>query len=162
MGIHLRRTTEADLDFVLAAEQNEENRPFIGSWTREQHTAALSDQDLGHFIVARDIDDRPVGYIILAGLAQIHQSIEFRRVVITDKHKGYGRKTLRLVKKMAFETWHAHRLWLDVRDHNLRARHVYETEGFVIEGVLRECIRTGEGFESLVVMSMLQSEYKEE
>ena len=79
---------------------------------------------------------------------------------MTEKGKGYGKEALRLVKKMAFQELKAHRLWLDVKEHNVRARHVYESEGFVAEGVLRECIKAEVGFESLVVMSMLCGEYQ--
>jgi diamine N-acetyltransferase len=41
----------------------------------------------------------------------------------------------------------------------MRACHLYESEGFVREGVLRECIWNGETYESLIVMSMLEQEY---
>jgi diamine N-acetyltransferase len=160
MDIRLRRKLESDVDFVLDVELSDENSPFVIAWTHEQHKQALSNQDLLHLIVERCHDNKPIGYIILAGLEQQHQSIEFRRIVITEKGKGYGRESLRLVKKMLFEELFAHRLWLDVKDHNLRARHVYETEGFIVEGVLRECLKTGENFESLVILSMLQSEYQ--
>jgi len=160
MDIFLRRTLEPDLDFVLAAELSSENSPFVVAWTHEQHKQALSGKDLLHLIVERCSDHKPVGYVILAGLEQQHQSIELRRIVITDKGKGYGRESLRLIKKMAFGELFAHRLWLDVKDHNVRARHIYEAEGFRVEGVLRECLKTGEQFESLVVLSMLQSEYQ--
>jgi len=160
MTIRLCRTCEDDLDFVLNAELDPENRPFIGSWTREEHLQALADPDFAHLVIEKDDDKRPIGYAILVGLAQPHQSIEFLRLVIADKGKGYGKETLRLVKKLAFEELDAHRLWLDVRDHNVRARHVYEAEGFVFEGILRECHKVGDHFESLVVMSMLRSEYE--
>ena len=160
MRICLRRTLESDLDFVLAVELSSENLAFVIAWTHEQHKQALLNKDFLHFIVERCHDNKPIGYIILAGLEQHHQSLEFRRIVITDKGKGYGRESLRLIKKLAFEELSAHRLWLDVKDHNLRARHVYEAEGFIVEGVLRECLKTGENFESLVVLSMLQSEYQ--
>ena len=33
-----------------------------------------------------------------------------------------------------------HRLWLDVMDHNPRARHLYASEGFTHEGTLREAL----------------------
>lgn len=160
MGICLRRTLESDLDFVLDAELSDENSSFVIAWTHEQHKQALSNKDLLHLIVERCDDHKPVGYIILAGLEQPHQSIEFRRIVITDKGKGYGKEALRLIKKMAFEELSAHRLWLDVKAHNLRARHVYEAEGFIVEGILRECLKTGEKFDSLVVLSMLRNEYQ--
>jgi RimJ/RimL family protein N-acetyltransferase len=66
---------------------------------------------------------------------------------------------LRLIKNLAFEQLHAHRLWLDVKDFNYIARRLYEKEGFIVEGILRECIKVGDRFESLVLMSTLQSEY---
>ena len=66
---------------------------------------------------------------------------------------------LRVAKKVAFDDLGAHRLWLDVKTHNTRAKALYDSEGFVVEGLLRESVRTDSGFESLVVMSMLQSEF---
>jgi len=160
MNVCLRRTLESDIDFVLSAENADENLPFIIAWTREQHMHALSNRDLQHLIIERCVDAGPVGYVILAGLGQVHQSIELRRMVVTEKNKGYGREALRLIKKKAFEELCAHRLWLDVKDHNLHARHVYESEGFIVEGVLRECIKSTGKFESLVVLSILQGEYQ--
>jgi RimJ/RimL family protein N-acetyltransferase len=159
MNIRLLRTSEADLDFVVSAEQHAENRSFVTEWPREQHLGALTSENLAHLIIESTTEGRRVGYLILAGLADANQSIEFRRILVTEKGKGYGKQALRLVKKLAFEKLKAHRLWLDVKEHNVRARHLYEAEGFVVEGVLRECIKADVGFESLVVMSMLSGEY---
>ncbi|HJU56200.1 MAG TPA: GNAT family protein, partial [Pyrinomonadaceae bacterium] len=159
MMIRLRRTAEGDLDFVLAAEGAEDNRRFVSQWTRGQHREAMSHPDLAHLVVESVEDGRSVGYVIMAGLRDANRAVEFRRVVITDKGKGYGREVLRAVKKMAFRELKAHRLWLDVKEHNRRARLLYESEGFVVEGVLRECVSAGGGWESLVLMSVLEQEY---
>lgn len=158
MNIILRRTLRSDLDFVITAEQA--NSSFVIAWTREQHKLSLSNKDVAHLIIERRDDNKPIGFIILAGLEQPHQSIEFRRIVVVDQGKGCGRAALRLIKKMAFDELGAHRLWLDVKEHNLRARHLYESEGFVVEGVLRECLRQGNQFESLIILSILKSEYQ--
>ena len=43
------------------------------------------------------------------------------------------------------------------------ARHpraLYEAEGFVVEGVLRECLKEESGFGSLVVMALLVSDWR--
>ena len=162
MKVRLRRTAEGDLDFVLAAEGAEENRRFVGQWTREQHREALSNPDLAHLVVESVEDGRPVGYVIMAGLLDADRSVEFRRVVITEKGKGYGREVLRAVMRMAFEELTAHRLWLDVREVNQRARRLYESEGFVTEGMLRECVSVEGGWESLVLMSLLEQEYRQD
>ena len=158
----MRRTAEGELDFVLAAEGAEDNRRFVSRWTREQHREAMSNPDLAHFVVESVDEGRPVGYVIMAGLMDANRSVEFRRVVITDKGKGYGREVLRVVKKMAFEELKAHRLWLDVRENNQRARLLYVSECFVAEGVLRECVSAGSGWESLVLMSVLEQEYRKD
>jgi diamine N-acetyltransferase len=159
MKIRLRRATEADLDFVLAAEHSPENSPFVTRWTREQHAGSLSSEEVGLFIVESESDQSPVGYFIMAGLMDQNQSLELRRIVVTEKKKGYGQQTLDVIKRLAFVERGAHRLWLDVKKENARALHVYESQGFVIEGVLRECIKAESAFESLVVMSILRDEY---
>ena len=159
MSIRLLRTKEDDLDFVLSAEQSAENRSFVSVWVRAQHLGAVTAEDALHLIIENTADGSRVGYVILAGLADANQSIELRRIVVTEKGKGYGKEALRLVKRLAFEELKAHRLWLDVKEHNVRARNLYESAGFVAEGLLRECIKGEVGFESLVVMSMLDGEY---
>lgn len=156
----LRRTLPEDLDFVVSAEQHEENRPFVIAWSQTQHQEALANAGLAHLICETVGNARAVGYIILAGLQNANQSLEFRRLVITDKGLGFGREAVKLVKKLAFKILNAHRLWLDVKEQNHRARSLYESEGFAVEGVLRECLKTETGFDSLVVMSMLRNEYR--
>ena len=46
-----------------------------------------------------------------------------------------------------------------MKPHNERARALYRSEGFVEEAVLRDALRTGDRFESLVVMSLLRPEW---
>lgn len=42
------------------------------------------------------------------------------------KGKGYGQETLEMLKSWAFDDLKFHRAWLDCKDHNTRALHVYE------------------------------------
>ncbi|MBE9182237.1 GNAT family N-acetyltransferase [Oculatella sp. LEGE 06141] len=160
MDVRLRSMTQQDIEFVLAAERHPENAPFITQWTYEQHDAALQDGDSAHFIIETTADRRPVGFLLLAGFANPDHNIELRRIAINEKGKGYGRTGLRLAKQFVFDQKQAHRLWLDVKDHNLKAQHLYQSEGFVPEGRLRECIKMGDRYESLIIMSMLESEYR--
>jgi diamine N-acetyltransferase len=157
--ISLRRTAESDLAAILQLEQDEENRAYIIPWTYDQHRAACSNPELAHWVIETKHESALIGFLLLAGRANAHQSIEFRRIVIADKGKGYGKEALKLVKRVVFEQWKAHRLWLDVFEYNHRARHMYAAEGFMEEGVLRECVARGGHFESLVIMSLLAQEY---
>jgi diamine N-acetyltransferase len=158
--VRLRRSVESDLDAVLAAEHAPAHAQFIMPWERARHRATFSDGDLLHAVVETVAGGQPVGFVLLAGLENAHRSIEFRRIVISDGGKGYGRRALRMVKRLAFEEFAAHRLWLDVFERNLRAVHLYASEGFIMEGKLRECYRRADGrFDSLLVMSILRQEY---
>ena len=160
MDIYLRPTQESDLDFVLSAESAEDNRPLIQQWTQLKHLSALTDPDCRHFILAKSEDQKSVGYLILEGLTDQNRAILIRRIVVTEKGKGYGRQALRAIKKFAFETCDVHRLCLDVKPHNPRAQHLYQSEGFVVEGTLRDCTLIGDRFVSFTIMSILRHEYQ--
>jgi RimJ/RimL family protein N-acetyltransferase len=156
-AILLRDTTEADLDFVIQAEA--QNQRFVTLQSREEHLAATNSETIAHLIIERKSDATPVGYAIIAGLGEISSTIELRRIVVTASGQGFGREALRMIKELVFEQLDAHRLWLDVKEHNSRARELYESEGFIVEGRLRDCIKNENGYESLLLMSMLKPEY---
>lgn len=151
----------SDLDFVITVEQDPANLPFITPWDRTQHEGAIRFPDFRHFIVEAGADYASVGFVILQGCRNPHRSIELKRVVLQPAHhgRGTGRASIRLLAKMAFRDLGAHRFWLDVKGLNTRAQALYRSEGFVEEGRLRESVRTAEGFDSLVVMSMLDHEH---
>jgi diamine N-acetyltransferase len=159
VNVQFRPTEAADLDYVLQAEHDPENSRYVFSWTRQQHLQALANPDVAHLIVQ---DQRPVGYILLGGRLDPNQTINLQRIVITDKGKGYGKASVERIKQLVFETYNAHRLWLDVKTHNDRARALYRSAGFVEEGLLRECLKSGSEYESLIVMSILKPEYQPE
>ena len=157
--VRLRPTMQSDLEFVLSIEHDDVNLPYITPWERTQHEAAIRFPDFRHFIVEGGPDLDAVGFAILIGCRSRHLSLELKRMVIQAKGLGYGRAALRGIKKIAFDDLGAHRLWLDVKTHNKRAKALYDREGFVIEGLLRESVRAADGFDSLVLMSMLQPEF---
>jgi RimJ/RimL family protein N-acetyltransferase len=158
-SVRLREASARDLDFVVQAEQHLENRPYILGWSIEQHRAALRDPQIVHLLIEATPDNQPVGFAVLVRRPE-HGCVEFRRIVVTEKGKGYGRAAVRMIKDLAFNEWRAHRLWLDVMVHNRRARRLYESEGFMIEGTLRECVRQNGAFRSLLIMSILAHEYE--
>lgn len=157
MNIRFRPTTANDIAFVVAIESLPDNSMFVTSQSEETHRQYLLNPDVSHWIIEND-EKKPLGYIILVGVEQ-RVVIEFRRIVIVEKGAGIGRTALRWIKHFAFEECKVHRLWLDVVTNNDRACHLYRSEGFLEEGVLRECIKTPSGWNSLMVMSMLAHEY---
>jgi RimJ/RimL family protein N-acetyltransferase len=156
--IALKPTTEFDLGFVLAAQADEDTCRYIIPWSRERHLAALADLDCAHLMICAAGSGEFLGFVLLYGMASQNRSVELRRIVCTRKGCGFGRAAILEVKRLAFGRLNAHRLWLDVKSKNSRARRLYASEGFIEEGVMRECLLEGDGFESLVLMSILQDE----
>ncbi len=172
--IRLRPTMQSDLDFVVSLENDLANLPFITPWDRMQHEAAIRFPDMRHFIVEGGAGLERVGFLILIGCRNPHQSIELKRMVIAAKGQGLGTAALRVVKRVAFDDLGAHRFWLDVKSRNVRAKALYDSEGFTLEGTLREAVRiapqasslpagrgsqAGADFDSLHVLSMLRAEF---
>lgn len=157
--IRLRQTTETDLDFVLQTERDPAHALYVGQWARERHRQALTEADIRHLVVEEKASGLPVGYLILAGLCSPNHSMEFRRLVIARKGKGYGKQALRLVMELAFTRWKAHRLWLDVRSGNDRALQLYRSLGFKEEGLLRDAFYHQGVYGDLRVMSVLEQEF---
>jgi diamine N-acetyltransferase len=158
--VHLRPTMLSDLDWVVSVETDPANLPFITPWDRTQHEGAIRFPDSRHFVLEAGTPSERAGFVILQGCRNPNRSIELKRVVLQPKGRGLGRAGVRLLKRMAFRDLNAHRFWLDVKSLNQRALALYASEGFVEEGRLRESVRAGDGYDSLVVMSMLDREYE--
>ena len=158
--VRLRPTMLSDLDFVQTVETDSHNLPFITPWERTQHEGAVRFPDFRHFVVEAGDGWARAGFVILQGCRSRHKSVELKRIVLQTKGQGLGRACVRLLKQMAFRDLHAHRFWLDVKALNQRAAALYASEGFVEEGRLRESVKLAEGYETLVVMSMLDREYE--
>ena len=159
-SVRLRPTMLSDLDFVISVEQDPANRPFITPWERTQHEGAVRFPDFRHFIVEAGSGTQAVGFVILQGCRNPHRSVEMKRIVLQAKGQGLGRACVRLLTQMAFRDLGAHRFWLDVKSLNTRALDFYRSEGFVEEGRLRESVKVGDGYDSLIVMAMLEHEYR--
>lgn len=181
----------SDLDWVVSVERDGANLPFITPWERPQHEGAIRFPDSRHFILEGwnpslagtpaipqgnaaapgsapaggqgDALER-IGFVILQGCRNPNGSVELKRLVLQPKGRGLGRTVVRQLKAMAFTQLKAHRFWLDVKALNTRAFKLYQSEGFVEEGRLRESVRVAtdgaDGYDSLIVMSLLDREYQ--
>lgn len=158
--IAIRKTKEKDLPYILTTESHRDNISYIVNWTLEEHIQAIqSDPNLLHLIVIEKKENKPVGYLLINGLNDPNQSIELKRTAFSEKGKGYGRNMLKLMKEWVFAEKGANRFWLDVVDHNIRAKALYESEGFIVEGLQREAVIINEQFQSIYLMSILKKDY---
>jgi L-amino acid N-acyltransferase YncA len=159
----LRPATLADIPAILDLERLPSSREFVGQWNEDRHRATLVSLDARYF-VADAIEPHPTAnqlaaYAILRGFAESSNSIELKRIAVHTPGRGLGRQFLHALIRTVFEDFKAHRLFLDVFETNARARHVYESLGFVYEGVLREAALVDGQYHSLRLMSLLDREY---
>ena len=157
-GLEFCVTKPEHLDLIIDIEKA--NSDFVFVWPKERHIEAIQSADEMHVSVVNSVSGKIVGYILLSGISGEDSVLEFRRMVMADRKKGYGRTSVRFVKEYCFEVLKYHRLWLDVYTDNEIAINRYRSEGFVQEGILRECKKSGDEYRSMVIMSMLEREYK--
>lgn len=153
----LRLAATSDIPAIVTLEGNPVARQFVGQWGEDRHRTTMSGSDARYYVHENGgtID----AYVILRGLGEDSRSIELKRVVVAVPERGLGRHILTDIIRIAFSELGAHRLYLDVFEDNVRARHLYESLGFKYEGVMRQAAhRDGRWFD-LHLMSMLESEY---
>ena len=162
----LRPATLIDIPAIVALERLPESSQFVGQWSEERHRATFAGADARYSVSDAGYgktDHADTGdlcaFAILRGLKETSGSVELKRLVVHPPGQGLGRQILAELIRMAFEEFHAHRLFLDVFDDNLRARHLYQSFGFVDEGLLREAALRDGQYCSLRLMSLLDREY---
>ena len=157
--LKLRRATSADLNYIMALQFAPENLKFIVPFNEDYHRKIISSdgsEKLDVIIEERDTG-LSVGYFMLRKLDS--PFAEFTHVIIDRKGIGYGREALNLLLAWTFDKKNFHRVWIDCKEYNSVALHLYESAGFVREGILREIIFTNGVYENLIVLGMLNREY---
>ncbi len=154
----LRPATPADIPEILLLERLPASQLYVGQWSEDRHRATLLSPD-ALYLVAGSPDGSLAAYAILRGLTEHSGSIELKRLVVSSPGQGLGRPILAEILHHAFTQLHAHRLFLDVYDDNPRARHLYQSLGFVHEGTMRDAGRRGDQYFPLHLLSLLDSEY---
>jgi diamine N-acetyltransferase len=156
--ISLKRSLPEDILRLMEIEAD--NNHYVSQYSSEKHHLLLNDPNYMHLSVVRKDTEQLVGLVLLFGMDDRDNVLEFRRIAIQEKGVGFGREAIHIIKRICFEELKFHRLWLDVYDDNARAIGLYESEGFILDGILRENVRLGDGFRSLRIYSVLEQEYK--
>jgi len=153
-----RPASTEDLPYILGLEQKFRELRLLGGNDLATHQRQLSNPDCLYWIV--ETEAGPAGFVIMRDVHSKDRNVELQRIVIAQPDRGLGRQVLQMVLDKAFREIGAHRLWLDTYSDNVRAQHVYRSAGFSEEGVMRECKKWGDEYRSLILMSILESEYK--
>jgi len=160
--IVITETIISNIETICNIENDQVNKVFITPYDKNRHQQVIDSKDEEHLTVWDKATGNLVGFIILAGLENQNLSLEFRRIVIQSKGEGFGRICLQLIKEYCFTNLKFHRLWLDVFDDNERAINLYKSEGFQIDGHLREVVKQGDNYRTLILLSILENEHRQQ
>jgi RimJ/RimL family protein N-acetyltransferase len=127
----------------------------------------VNDISKSEAFVYKAIDEetgKTVGHISLGGISKKNKAGRITRVLVDPIHqgKGYCRQMVSAVLKIGFEELKLHRICLGVYDFNKAAISCYKNAGLVIEGTNRDCLLFKGQWWSLVEMSILEEEWKDE
>jgi ribosomal protein S18 acetylase RimI-like enzyme len=160
--IIIRPGMAADIDAVAALETEPDTAGWLGETGRAWHLRILANPGAEHLVATsppaapatRD-DGDIAGFAVLASLHRPDRVIELRRMVIAADRRGtgLGRRLLRAAVARAYDQHGAQRVWLDVKDDNVRAQALYESEGFVIERTpAGEAVAVASGGRRFIIM----------
>ena len=108
-------------------------------------------------------EEEPIGVISLMNISAANDSAELSVIVghPEDRHHGYGAEAITIILRYGFEELGLHRVGLSVFEFNEIAISAYEKLGFREEGRLRQALKRDEVFYDAILMSVLESEWRE-
>ncbi len=130
--IKIDNAVEDELGAFHEMEKPEEVRRFIFPYTLSKHREQFAIDEVRYKSIYGERGSL-VGFLILA-LDPDGRSLEFRRIVISERERGYGKRAVRLVDRICREEFGRRRVWLDVFQDNVIGRHIYESVGYAHAG----------------------------
>ena len=126
-------------------------------------------KDKAYFSIFKEEKDFPVSYegeflglIRTDQLDYINRSIRVGCDIVPEQRgKGYGTKAFEMILKFHFDHMGMHRIWLLTLENNEIARRLYKNARLKEEGLFREAIWRDGKWHNLVVMSILEDEYRQ-
>ena len=128
--LRLRTANIDDYAFINTAETDEDSTSWVGNWSLGLRIEKFGDNNFFQTIVENS-EGILVGFIDFRDMLNDTQ-VELKRIVITEKGKGYGKEAMYLSQKFAFEVLGRKRLYLGTKIENVRAQHVYHSTGFTL------------------------------
>lgn len=125
--VTVERAPVQDASLFAQLEQAPDTKQFVLPYSETEHAHNILNSS---FVYLRILDaGELVGFFILV-LDSEPNSVEFRRVVVSDKGKGVGQSAITAMEQFCRTQLQRTRVWLDVFEYNNRGRHIYEKLGY--------------------------------
>lgn len=107
-------------------------------------------------------DDALIGFVALHGIEWNNRSANLAIGIghADSRGRGYGAEALKLILRYAFHELNLNRVSLNVIEYNDRALKAYLKAGFREEGRMRSAVLRGGQSYDLIVMGILQNEWR--
>ncbi len=165
--VYLRYLEPADIDEFFTTDPEIRRltgtqRPFARRQIADYIERIAQDPSRVQFGVFLQKTDQLIGDVAIKDMDNSRNCCGSFRIAIDIQWtgQGYGTEAMNLMLDYGFGMLNLHGIQLDVYTINERAIHVYEKAGFKKEGVLRQAWRFEHGYYDVVIMSMLEDEYR--
>jgi RimJ/RimL family protein N-acetyltransferase len=155
-----------------------ENEDLLVNWAGSQFRFPLTSEKLDWYLKdANNFDESStliykaisteanevVGHISLTAINRSNRSARITRVLVgnnAERGKGIGEQITKALMEIGFEDLNLHRMSLGVYTFNEAGIRCYQKCGFKTDGILRDIKRHGDGYWSMIEMSILEDEWR--
>jgi RimJ/RimL family protein N-acetyltransferase len=111
-----------------------------------------------HFAIERKDDRTHIGNASIHEIDWVSRNAAFGLFIGEPSawNRGFGGDAIRTLVRFAFDEMNLRKLRIDIFDYNDRAKHVLETQGFVVEGRLRQEFYREGTYHDIVVLSVFR------
>ena len=150
------------MDFEVVKESGSNFRYISYEVDEAWYEAYLKRRDTVIECVIVDETDRVLGRISLRDIDYINSKAELGIVVgeSGNQNKGIGNWALNEMLRHAFMNMNLNRVYLSTPENNMRARHLYEKNGFVLEGILRQHHFFDGKYRNYCIYGIIKDQYK--
>ena len=117
-----------DIKLIMDMERDPSNNRFICMGSEEEHKTEVDSPEYMLLLFREKSDNRVMGFALIKLDFKSH-IFELRRLVISEKSKGYGKEALKAIMRYAFSETDTNRFWLDVYTEHSVGIHLYESLG---------------------------------
>ena len=165
--IHLRRLNKDDSNFFYKSLLNKKITDYLslGPLNSLDHAKRLvksyikSWEQYQQFnYIINHVDSKKLGSISLWNLSWLHQRAEVG-IWILPKYweKGFGKKSIELIKIIAYQHLHLNRLESHIAIQNVRSIEMFKSCGFKEEGLLKEYLNLRGEFVDAKILGHLKN-----
>ena len=173
--IKLEPFTSADFSQLMAWIDDER---LMKEWSGAMFAYPLSEAGLTWYVegsnnlndpdvfIYKAVDSKTgltLGHISLGGISQRDRAGRITRVLVgntTERRRGICQGMVKALLRIGFEDLKLHRISLGVYDFNHAAVNCYLKCGFRQEGLLRDVVKHGDAYWSLIEMGILEDEWR--